>query len=71
MTDFPGKEDGTNSPVFLHYVTNWSLLTLAFYAWAAFISTTLPHVQWLDTTAWYLHGVAAPLAVMVTVLFWA
>jgi len=41
------------------------------YAWAALISTQLPHIRWLDTAAWVLHGVTAPLTVMVTVLFWA
>ena len=41
------------------------------YMWTALLSTLLPHVQWLDTAAWFLHGIAAPLSVMVTVLFWA
>ena len=41
------------------------------YAWAALISTLLPRIRWLDTAAWFLHGVTAPLTVMVTVLFWA
>lgn len=41
------------------------------YMWTALLSTLLPQVQWLDTAAWFLQGIAAPLSVMVTVLFWA
>lgn len=37
----------------------------------ALISTLLPRIRRLDTAAWVLHGIAAPLTVMVTILFWA
>lgn len=53
------------------YVTDWTAALMGGYAWAAFLSTLLPHVRWLDAAAWFLHGIAAPLTVMVTILFWA
>lgn len=41
------------------------------YTWAALLAVLLPRVQWLDRAAWFLHSVAAPLTIMVTVLYWA
>jgi hypothetical protein len=63
--------DGNNSTEWFIFVTHWTAALMGGYAWAAFASTLLPTVRWLDAAAWFLHGVAAPLTVMVTVLYWA
>ena len=58
-------------PEWCIYVTNWTAALMGGYAWAALLATLLPRVRWLDRAAWFLHSVAAPLTVMVTVLYWA
>ncbi len=64
-------DDANPTTEWLTFVTHWTASVIGGYLWAAFISTMLPQVQWLDTAAWFLQGIAAPLSVMVTILFWA
>lgn len=59
------------NPEWCIYVTDWSAAVMGGYTVAALLSTLWPRISWLDAAAWFLHGIAAPLAIMVTVLYWA
>lgn len=84
MTGRPHRESNTKhaaldqtgvhvetGPDWCIYVTNWTAALMGGYTWAALLAVLLPRVQWLDRAAWFLHSVAAPLTIMVTILYWA